>query len=93
MKYTIQSPHFYENLDEDFKDAENILGYPIIPGSNETAINYDPRIFMCKYNQLPNEMSPQSCDIFSRSYTNEGLGFSFNNGQFWTRHKDTPYNK
>ena len=90
MKYAVQAPHFKQDRDEfkaDFDRAEDYIDYQFLP-RDKSPESFNPRIFMCQYSQEPNEMSPDNCKKaqFYRSFTNEGMGYSFNNGQFWNRH-------
>ena len=107
MKYATQPPHFVETDEEmslTFKNA-TFLGYPLkfpLKSSLEVtedhvygdgALNYNPKIPVCQYSGSPQYPTKSNCKLFSRSITNEGLGYTFNGANFWCLYHDTPYAK
>ena len=101
MKYSMQPPHFTESKEEfwsSFENAKSLLGFNVLEdfeGNFSTikpSYNLNPRIFLCNYNKENAEPSPTNCKLFHRSYTTEGFGYSFNNGNFFKRHRDNVYN-
>ena len=95
MKYAIQVPHFeLSDADKrDFSKAEQFLGYKTQPWA-KAKDDLNPRIFMCQYNRQPGYFNPRSCNLFVRSYTNEGFGYTFNGGPFWSKHRsDNAFNR
>ena len=38
-------------------------------------------VAMCKFSNNVMEMTHQNCNLFKRSYTDKGIGFTFNNGK------------
>ena len=55
--------------------------------------NPNPRILMCKYEGGRSEMlpSPKKCQSFHLSITNDGIGYTFNNANFWDIFSRTNY--
>ena len=53
--------------------------------------NVNPRIFMCQYAREPETMDFSNCDLFQVSLTNGGLGYSFNQADFWNLYSSTWY--
>ena len=100
MKYSIQ-PVLLEEPLEDFIGAFDNLKF--MHYNNLTTFgeqrkklmenNFNPRVFMCKYAQMPKHMKPSNCKIFYTSLTNEGIGYSFNKANFWDIFSKTPYNE
>ena len=41
----------------------------------------NPYISVCQFNGKPKEMDQHNCNLFKRSYTTQGVGFTFNNEQ------------
>ncbi len=97
LKHAMQPPHFTLSEEEfncDFGNLSEIVPFPI-KTYDEPPINENPRIFQCRYNQDPIEDGQMPfCNIFARSYSNEGYAYSFNNRHFWNKHrKDNTYNR
>lgn len=95
QKYSIQAPYFLQPVEEyekDFKRAPEILDYPLLDMSYDTRRNFNPRIFTCQY-MSNSDRRPNTCNLFTRSFTNEGFGYSFNNGNFWDRHQKNDFNQ
>ena len=55
--------------------------------------NRNPRVFMCQYAREPKQMYSENCDLFQISMTNGGLGYSFNQADFWDLYSSTWYTK
>ena len=55
--------------------------------------NRNPRVFMCQYAREPKQMTYKNCDLFQISMTNVGLGYSFNQADFWDLYSSTWYTK
>ena len=53
--------------------------------------NLNPRVFMCQYAREPKVMNTYNCDLFQVSLTNGGLGYTFNQADFWDQHSSTWY--
>ena len=103
MRYTLQTPTYYE----DFKTFEDIygdlsfLGYNNLTDSTsegksqlmETTKN--SRIFLCKYEGSHGwngwQNKEKSCNIFHRSFSSSGLGFTFNQADFWSYMQNNSY--
>ncbi len=100
MKFAVQTPHFTQSHEEflgDFGEAPEAFPYRLKPVDNSsTAPTYDnPRIRLCRYDQVPSDDGRMPfCNIFVRSYSNEGLAYTFNNRHFWSKHRsDNEYNR
>ena len=95
----MQAPLYTENV----KELTDIYGnFSFLQYNNITNIdhikfpmtsNSDARIFLCKYAGKPKLWNPWSCDLFFRSITNEGFGYSFNMANFWDIYSNTPFNQ
>ena len=107
MKYAAQPPHFIEDdleMNLTFKHG-NFLKSPLvfpIPSNldatgdrvyGDSVLNSNPKIPLCQYSGNPEYPSITKCDLFSRSITNEGLGYTFNGPNFWAMHAETPYTR
>ena len=90
FRYTIQAPVYKETVKEltdiygnlSFLQYNNITEFPVLKAPLVTS-NSDARIFLCQYAGIPEQMSPSACDLFFRSITNQGFGYSFNMANFW----------
>ena len=90
FRYSVQAPVYKETM-EELTDIYGDLGF--LQYNNVTNLaslisplvtsNSDARIFLCQYAGIPEQMSPSTCDIFFRSITNQGFGYSFNMANFW----------
>ena len=101
MRYAMQPPIYQETLEEitDIYGNLSFLG----PYQNVTHVtkltnklmktDFNARILMCRYAGVPSTLNPSNCNIFQRSLTNEGLGYSFNHANFWDIFAETPYTK
>jgi len=101
MRYAMQPPIYQEKLEEitDIYGNLSFLG----PYQNVTHVtkltnklmktDFNARILMCRYAGVPSTLNPSNCNIFQRSLTNEGLGYSFNHANFWDIFAETPYTK
>ena len=60
-------------------------------------INKNPRVYNCQYarepKQIVNEYGEPFCDLFHNSLTNGGVGYSFNQADFWDLYSPTWYAK
>ncbi len=99
MKYAQQPPHFYDSLDEIAATFGNgsILEYNTLLNKSQTLeyvrSNFNPLVMMCRYAGQPETMTMTGCDLFRRSITNEGIGYTFNQAKFWDTYKDNDYNQ
>lgn len=97
MRYAQQAPHLLsgkKEMEDLRKDAQKAFSYPLLPIDNRVARqNLNPRILQCQYNKYPLNQSPEDCQWFARSYTDEGLGYSFNTGSFWDHHQTNQFTK
>ena len=55
--------------------------------------NQNLRIFMCQYAREPAPLYYYNCNLFQTSLTNRGLGYSFNQADFWDLYSSTWYTK
>ena len=99
MKYSIQPAVFYEPLEKflksfdslDFMSFNNLTKFEKQRPLMEC--NPNPRVLMCQYaggisNQV---LRPGDCDLFHVSMTNNGIGYTFNNVNFWDMFSKTTY--
>ena len=99
MKYTMQPPHFMQSSDELVSDIsfakETFPGYQMKLLNRTTFWNQNPRIFSSQYDYEPKDENAQTqFELFVRSFTNEGFGYTFNNRHFWSKHqKENNFNK
>ena len=101
MKYSIQPPVFYEPLEDFLKSYDNLDFLPFNNLSkfnsreqrNLMEYNKNPRILMCQYGEgKPVKiMVPKDCQAFHTSMTNSGIGYTFNNANFWDIFTKTNY--
>ena len=96
----MQSALFEESLEdflEVFDNLDFMSGFSNSTKSRQTMIgrNLNPRVFMCQYAREPNEMLMKydNCDLFRLSLTNGGLGYTFNQADFWDLYTSTWYTK
>ena len=106
LKYSIPSPHMMQSLEKvqkDFHDLEEILPYPndLYNGTRldvskkyefENRKTYNARIPICYKGHNDGDKFPTKCNMFVRSFTNQGIGFTFNAESFWNLHKKTDSN-
>jgi hypothetical protein len=100
MKYAQQPPVFSETMQEinatfgnlDILRFRNLRNFKSLVDPNILK-NYNPRIFMCKYAGVPAEMKPHLCHLFHRSPTDEGIGYSFYDANFWDVYSKSEYNE
>ena len=77
------------------------LTFPLKSSLEDTAdqvygdgtVNYNPKIPICQYSGKPQYPTKSNCKLFSRSITNEGLGYTFNGANYWCLYHETPYAK
>ena len=100
FRYSVQAPVYKETMEEltDIYGNFSFLKYNNVTNlaSLETPLvtsNYDARIFLCQYAGIPEQMNPSTCDLFFRSITNEGFGYSFNMANFWDIFSKASFNK
>ena len=100
MKYSIQPGLFYQPLDDILEEFGNLafLGdFGNLTESEQSSLsgrfkfNFNPRVFMCQYAREPKLMKQYNCDLFQVSLTNGGLGYSFNQANFWDLYSSTLY--
>ena len=100
FRYSMQTPVYEESLTEltEIYGNFSFLGYPNVSDldpfeRNLMLSNPDARVFFCKYDGKPEAWKPQNCNLFFRSITNEGFGYSFNKANFWDMFTNTTYNR
>ena len=100
FRYAIQAPVYKEPFEEltDIYGNFTFLQYPIvtdIPLLKRELMesNPDARVFLCRYAGEPKSLQPINCNLFFRSFTNEGFGYSFNMANFWDIFSSTSYNQ
>ena len=98
MKYSMQPTLFQESLEdflEVFDNLDFLGGFSNLTKSGQFLIkeNYNPRLFMCQYAREPEDMHWDNCDLFQVSLTNGGLGYTFNQADFWNIYFPTKYTK
>ena len=86
LKFTIQSPHLLESEEEEMSLFPNMSqalpSYRTLKNSEDNRRNFNPFIPLCQYNGEPEVRSFRSCNLFSRAYTDMGVGYSFNTEKF-----------
>ena len=100
FRYSIQPPVYKETMKElteiygnfSFLHYDNVTGISKLETTFMTS-NPDARVFLCKYAGKIELLNPNSCDLFSRSITNEGFGYSFNMANFWDIFSNASYNQ
>ena len=55
-------------------------------------LNWNSRIIMCQYAE-PYLYFTSVCELFHMSLTNRGIGYTFNQADFWDLHTSTWYTK
>ena len=103
MKYSIQPAVFYEPLesfleaydDLDFLPFNNLMKFKSRKQRNLMEYNSNPRILMCQYpeGKKVGNMVPKDCQSFHASITSEGIGYTFNNANYWDTFRGTNYTK
>ena len=92
MKFTKQSPVFNVSEQEEndiFGDIERVSSqYGYFPKTMQSRPN--SFISLCQFERNPELMRLNNCNKFRRSFTNKGLGFTFNNDKVEELYK---YNK
>ncbi len=99
MKYAQQPPHLFDSTEE----IESTFGNGSFLKHNHLlynkkaqkywSMNSNPIVLMGQYAGVPRDMTPSYIDLLRRSYTNDGIGYTFNQANFWNNHKDTEFNK
>ena len=97
LKFTIQSPHLMESVEEELSIFPNMSqafpAYKTIQPSENTRRNFNPFIPLCQYSGQPEVMSFRSCNMFKRTYTDMGIAYSFNSDKFGIIYKETENSK
>ena len=99
MKYSVQSIHFQESVEEENRVFSNIdkafqqSSFNLKPQDSSTRRNFNNLVSLCQYAGEPEEMEFTNCDLFRRSISNLGLSFSFNADKFWRIYRESEYNK
>ena len=78
MKFTKQSPNFLESdsISDSLKGTRNSFGlFPKIEKYRERPNAFVP---LCKFDGQQEVMTLETCDLFTRGFTNRGLGYTFN---------------
>ncbi len=97
MKYTIgpQTSHVMEQSElSDTVSLANQFDYVLNKNfTGDWLPSIDPAIATCHFGTDPDESKwNMDCDLFERTYTTKGIGYSFNVEKFWTLHKRTSGN-
>ena len=94
MKFSKQSPTFSlseEDLMTEFGSlTENNYLFGFYPKQKLDGKRYNAFVALCRFEEYPEEMTFESCDLFRRSFTNLGLGYTFNNEEFGKLFKKSP---
>ena len=100
MKYARQPPHAIESVEdllatfEDDSRLESLIGFPTFGLKEKEALYVsNPAVTMCQYAGKPVEWGIENCMLLQRSITNLGLGYSFNNVDFWNLYQKTAFNQ
>ena len=103
MKYSIQPAVFYEPLESflesydniDFLPFNNLTKFSSRRQRNLMEYNSNPRILMCQYPEGKRfyTMVPKDCQLFHTSITSDGIGYTFNNANFWDIFRKIDYTK
>ena len=96
----MQTPVYRESMNElieiygnfSFLNYANVTNIAPLETAFMTS-NPNARVFLCKYAAKMETLDPQNCDLFFRSITNEGFGYSFNMANFWDIFSDTFFNR
>ena len=56
-------------------------------------LNRNPRVIKCQYARNVGRSFPQSCELFQMSINNRGIGYTFNQADFWNQYISTWYTK
>ena len=78
----------FSNAVESFSETP----YKVRKPTEDKRRNFNPFIPLCQYAGKPKKMTFRNCNLFRRSFTNVGLGYSFNNGRFQEMFKDNKMN-
>ena len=96
LKFSMQSPHLLESEEEEMSVFPNVsMIFPnliTLKPSEDTRRNFNPFIPLCQYSREPELLRFRSCNMFSRAYTDMGIGFSFNSEMFSNIYKATEVN-
>ena len=85
MKFTKQSPTVYEDDHEYetiFKSINSTLSknnFLYRSNRNATKQRQNAFVSLCKHGSSVNMMTFSNCNLFKRSFTNKGIGFTYNN--------------
>ena len=83
LKFSKQSPVFQVSEKEENETFGNLASVSSQYGYFPQKVQTRPNSFisMCQFQRTPNVMRLENCDLFRRSFTNKGLGFTFNNAK------------
>ena len=83
-------------MTEHFLPFNNMTKFESRKQRNLLEYNPNPRILMCHYakdSSINDMMVPKDCQSFHLSMTTQGIGYTFNNANFWDIFAKTNYTK
>ena len=86
--------NFLKSYDDlDFLPFNNLTKFDNRNQRNLMEYNQNPRILMCQFSEGKpvDVMIPKECQVFHLSMTNAGIGYTFNNANFWNIFAKTNY--
>ena len=94
----MQSPVYME----DFNDIEDIYGdlsflkFPNLTslgkeGKKLMTTNQNAKVLFCQFLGQPESYAPELCQLFQRSITSNGFGYSFNTADFWSIYQNNSF--
>ena len=97
MKYAVQPVRYFDkDIKEIFGDL-SFLEYGTFVQDEKFQLmaqtNKNSRIPMCKYAGNPKEFDPKKCQLFHVSFTDEGIGYTFNGVNFWNSFQHFNYSR
>ena len=102
IRYSAQTPSYYEDSREfeslfgdlSFLEYSNISSIPELR-SNLMKTNKNSRVFICDFegDETKTLIDPKQCKLFHRSFTSQGMGFTFNQADFWSLMKETKFTR
>ena len=95
MKYAIQPVTYYDQVVQPiFRNLSFLMYENIAQGELDVLlVNRNARIPMCKYAGNPKQLDPKKCKLFHASFTDEGIGYTFNNVNFWNLFRKYNYSE
>ena len=105
MKYSIQPVSFKEPLNDfldvfgnlEFLGFNNLTRFDNKDYNNYKKVfmdsNWNPRVIKCQYAKNVGGSFAEGCELFQVSLTNRGLGYSFNQADFWNQYISTWYTR